>query len=218
RPIRPAIAAGLERAGHGDVSSRSRVEPGHATLPRIPRSHNGEEHPHGTAAGAQCRLPFAAWQRGRLELGDLKLAQDTGRLGPAVTGAALPFGAWRDELEAELTEAQQAIAEALADLLAAEAAHEAAREQHQTLRDAIAVLRPPVASAIAQRVRFADEALHDAAGGGGRGGGAGPVARGAVAGRHDRRADLEQPLRELAHLTAAAAVGEEKEQADAAVS
>ena len=78
---------------------------------------------------------------------------------------ALPFDTWRRELEADLQTAQVALTEATSAMLAAEAARDVATAQHQAIRDALAPLRPPIASALARRVRYADENAREAANG-----------------------------------------------------
>jgi hypothetical protein len=118
-----------------------------------------------------------------------------------MTGAPLPFETWRDELTADLAEAEQALAGAVAELDAAEASHKAARAQHEVTRAAIEPMREPVASALAARVRALDEATHDAASVAGR-------ARAAVLAGRERCADLREALRQIEQLLAPAAEGD----------
>ena len=114
-----------------------------------------------------------------------------------MSGALLPFDAWREEMQAELAEAQQALATSTAELRAAEASFDAAKAQHEALREATAPLRSP-AYAIAARLRHADEDLHDL-------GNAVARARVAVTSGRERCADLEEALRQVAQLSAPAA-------------
>jgi hypothetical protein len=115
-----------------------------------------------------------------------------------MTAVAELFETWRGELAADLAEAEQALAGAVADLTAAEGAHDAARVEHQALRAAIAPLRSPIASALAARVRGGDEGLHDAASAAGR-------ARAVVIAGRERVADLRQALQQIDQLLAPAA-------------
>jgi chromosome segregation ATPase len=114
---------------------------------------------------------------------------------------ALPFTDWRDEITVELSEAQVALAAATAELHAAETSLADAKVQHQALRDAVTVLRPPISSAIGRRVGNSDESVREA-------GNAVARARGAVTALRDRCADLEEGLKQLAQLVAPVAEAE----------
>ena len=120
-----------------------------------------------------------------------------------MTDAALPFTTWRDEIAAELDDAQRAVVAAALALDEALAAHATAKARHAAVRQAIAVFHAPPAHALAARVRGADEDLHDAAG---------AVARASAdfSGLRERIADLEQALREIGQLMAPATEAEDQ--------
>jgi predicted nucleic acid-binding Zn-ribbon protein len=104
------------------------------------------------------------------------------------------FSTWRDEIAAELVEAQQALADAQAEQASAIAARVTADAQLRAIRNAVAVLsQHTMATALAARVRFAAEDAHAAAG---------VVARaaGQVTGARDKVSDLEQALQQIERL------------------
>jgi chromosome segregation ATPase len=108
---------------------------------------------------------------------------------------ALPFSIWREEIEAELAQAQQEITAATVAIHAAELSYNAVKAQHEAMRNAILPLRQPLASALAARVRHSEESVHAA-------GRDMVCARGAVTGLRDRRADIEEALRQIEQLLA----------------
>jgi hypothetical protein len=124
-----------------------------------------------------------------------------------VSGPAL-FAAWRAEIEAELLETQQALADAHVSLREACAACEVAEAARHDLYDAVAGLRQPVSWALSARVRFADQDVGPAQG-------AVAQARGLIKACREKVADLEQALTEIAQLMPAPLLVVVEEFADA---
>jgi hypothetical protein len=123
-----------------------------------------------------------------------------------MTDAALPFAEWRDELAAELAEAQKALAASAAAVQEAEFAHLTAQDQHAAIQRAVATLHGSVSHALSAHIRGVDEERYTAASAMAR-------ARADFAGIRDRIADLQQAAQELAFLMAPVAV---EDQVDAA--
>jgi hypothetical protein len=67
-----------------------------------------------------------------------------------MTGTEL-FAAWRDEIQVQSQEAQDALAVAIEAIHEAEATRDAAQAQQQLLRDAVARLRQPISSTLRAR-------------------------------------------------------------------
>jgi hypothetical protein len=116
--------------------------------------------------------------------------------------AALPFAEWRDEIAAELDEAQKALAASAAAVQQAEFAALTAQDQHAAIQRAVATLHGPVSHALSAHIRGVDEERYAAASAMAR-------ARADFAGIRDRIADLQQAAQELAFLMAPAAVEEQ---------
>ena len=65
---------------------------------------------------------------------------------------ASPLDAWKDELAAELAEAERELAEALAAKAAAAAAHTAAVASHRAAQEMGATFRQPIPASLARRL------------------------------------------------------------------
>ena len=73
-------------------------------------------------------------------------------------GMALPFSIWREEIKAELAQAQQEITAATVAIHAAELAYDAVKAQHEAMRNAIllSILFLAAASVSAQTIPTID--------------------------------------------------------------
>ena len=71
---------------------------------------------------------------------------------------------WREEIETELTAAQQQLADAIDAQRAAQTARDACAAEQQATQAALAALQTPLAPFIAVRVRAVDDDLQKAAG------------------------------------------------------